>query len=56
LSGILTIGGFAFSLLASVSEPAARLCAPALYTIAHIFLAIITWFAHLPYASITLPV
>jgi len=55
LSGILTISGFGFSLLASVSESLALVAAPVVYLYAHCFVAIVSWFASLPYASVMLP-
>jgi competence protein ComEC len=55
LSAVLTIGGFAFSMLAAIFPPAAKLCAPALYTLSHLFLSIVSWFAQLPYASVDIP-
>ncbi len=55
LAGILTIGGFAFSMLAAVSEQAAQWFAPLVYTCSHLFLWLVQSFARIPYASITLP-
>lgn len=51
LAGVLTITGFLFSFVAAVSPMMGHLLAPVVFTLARLFIAVVVWFSHVPYAS-----
>lgn len=55
ISGILTVSGFGFSLATAALPQFGTVFAPTMFTLAHIFMHIVIWFSHAPYASITVP-